>query len=427
MAFSTGPPVKRTGAGVDGGLNCTACHRTFAPANSDARGGVTILAGSYSPGVKQVINVIVNHPDAARWGFQLTARLASDETKPAGAFAADDVVKVLCDDGSAAPCGNAAQTQFVEHSNAPRTAAGAGFTFNVTWTPPATDVGDVVFYAAGNAANGDGTNNNDRIYTTVLRISGPCSLTQKPSVKSVVNGASFQTAWNPGAMLSIFGSNFAGAGKTRGVTAGDIVDRKFPESLGCIAVTVNGQNAPIAYVQQDQINFQSPLIAGSGPASVVVIANPGAPNELRSDAFPAAQQTYAPAFFTFDGKNIAATTATGSGIVADASVGAAAAPAKPGDVVVMYATGLGQTTPAFTPGDIATAAAQTAATVGMTVGGIAVPAADVLYAGVSPQSICGLQQINVKLPLILPDGDLPVTLSVNGAQSPAGAVIAVKK
>src|SRR4051794_9374559 len=86
MAFSTGPPVKRTGAGVDGGLNCTACHRTFAPANSDARGGVTILAGSYSPGVKQVINVIVNHPDAARWGFQLTARLASDETKPAGAF-----------------------------------------------------------------------------------------------------------------------------------------------------------------------------------------------------------------------------------------------------------------------------------------------------------------------------------------------------
>src|SRR4051812_36766208 len=113
MAFSTGPPVKRTGAAVDGGLNCTACHRTFAPANSDTRGGVTILSGSYSPGVKQVIKVIVNHPDATRWGFQLTARLASDESKPVGAFTADDVVQVLCDDGKAAPCSNAAQTQFV--------------------------------------------------------------------------------------------------------------------------------------------------------------------------------------------------------------------------------------------------------------------------------------------------------------------------
>src|SRR5882724_9065197 len=403
MAFSTGPPVKRTGATVDGGLNCTACHRTFAPANSDARGSVAILTGSYTPGVKQVLRVIVSHPDAARWGFQLTSRLASDETRPAGTPTADDVVKVLCDDGNPAPC-SATQTQFVEHSNAPRTAAGAGFTFNVTWTPPATDVGDVLFYAAGNAANGDGTNNNDRIYTTVLRISGPCSLTQEPSVKAVVNGASFQPAWNPGAMLSVFGSNFAAAGETRGVTSGDIVNRKFPDSLGCIAVTVNGQNAPIAYVQQDQINFQAPLVAGSGPAPVVVIANPGAPNELRSDAFPAPQQTYAPAFFTFDGKNVAATTATGSGIVADASVGAAAAPAKPGDVVVMYATGLGQTTPAFTPGDIATAAAQVAASVTVSVGGIAVPAADVLYAGVSPQSICGLQQINVRLPPTLPDG-----------------------
>src|SRR5262249_8212686 len=88
VAFSTGPVVKRTGAAVDGGLNCTACHRTFAPANSDAVGRIVIDALSYVPGVTQTLKINVTRAEASRWGFQLTARLASDETKPAGSFAA---------------------------------------------------------------------------------------------------------------------------------------------------------------------------------------------------------------------------------------------------------------------------------------------------------------------------------------------------
>ena len=427
IAFSTGPPVKRTGAAVDGGLNCTACHRTFAPANSDARGSVAITSASYVPGVKQTIKVTVSHPEAARWGFQLTARLVSDDSKPAGTFSGDDIVKVLCDDGNAAPCGTAAQTQFVEHLNAPRTAAGAGFTFNVTWTPPASDVGDVIFYAAGNAADGNGTNANDRIYTTALRISGPCTITQKPSIKSALNGASFLPAWNSGSMMSLFGTNFAPTGKTRAVTAADIVAQKFPQTLGCIAVTVNGQNAPLAYVQGDQINFQAPTLTGAASASIVVVANPGAPNEIKSDPLVVTtQQALAPALFTFDGKNVAATNATGTAIVADASI-PTAVPAKPGDTVVLYGTGLGPMTPAYSPGDIATAQAPIAATVAISVGGVTVPASDVLYAGASPQSICGLQQINVRLPATLPDGNLPVVLTMSGAQSQTGATIAIKK
>src|SRR5690242_18637204 len=92
LGFSTGPAAKRTGAAVDGGLNCTACHRTFSPANSDPRGRILIEAANYVPGVKQTIKVSVSHPDVARWGFQLTARLASDETKTAGEFSSDSIV-----------------------------------------------------------------------------------------------------------------------------------------------------------------------------------------------------------------------------------------------------------------------------------------------------------------------------------------------
>src|SRR5207302_4184802 len=106
------------------------------------------------------------------------------------------------------------------------------------------------------------TNANDRIYTTVRRISAPCALTQKPTVTGTTNGASFQAPWNVGAMISVFGSNFAAAGKTRPATACDIVASKFPQSLGCIAVAVNGLNAPIAYVQGNQINLQAPALSG---------------------------------------------------------------------------------------------------------------------------------------------------------------------
>src|SRR5438445_13489935 len=102
IAFSTGPPVKRTGAAIDGGVTCTACHTSFRPANSDARGSLVINAASYTPGVKQTIKVTISHPDAARWGFQLTARTVSDESKPAGTFTGDDIVKVLCDNGAPA-------------------------------------------------------------------------------------------------------------------------------------------------------------------------------------------------------------------------------------------------------------------------------------------------------------------------------------
>ena len=416
MGFSTGPPPKRTGAVVDGAVNCTACHRTFAPANSDARGSVRIDASNYVPGVKQTIHVTVSHPDAARWGFEISARLASDETKIAGDFAPNTVVRVICDDGTArgslAPC-QPGQLMFAEHLDAPRTAAGAGFTFSVDWTPPSTDVGDIVFYAAGNAANGDGTNNNDRIYTTVRRVSPPCYLSEKPTVSSMVNGASFRAPWNVGALATIFGSSFARAGSTRQVTAGDIVDKKFPQSLACIAVTVNGQNAPLVYVQRDQINLQVPALAGIGPANVVVIANPGAPNELRSDPMTlSTQQAYAPAIFTADGKNIL-TLSGGT--------------AKPGDVVTFFATGLGTTDPPVSPGDIAQDAAQITAPLSITIGGIFIPLADILYVGLSPQSICGLHQVNVRLPASLPDGEAPVVFTVGGVPSPTGTSISIKR
>ncbi|MGH9666999.1 MAG: hypothetical protein ACRD9L_21450, partial [Bryobacteraceae bacterium] len=277
-------------------------------------------------------------------------------------------------------------------------------------------------------ANGDGTNNGDRIYTTERRISPPCNLTQKPVVTSVVNGASFQSPWNTGALISVFGRNFGPAGAKRTVSDEDLVSQQFPQSLACMAVTLNGQNAPIVYVQPDQINLQAPKLAGVGSVNVVAIANPGAANELRSDPVTInTQNTFAPAFFTFNGTSVAATSADGRTPVANAAVTPAGSPAHPGDIVVLYGTGFGPTDPAYSPGEIPSEAARVTAPTNVMIGGISIAPSDIQYVGLSPQSICGLDQVNVKLPESLPDGDAPVSISVGGMQSPAGTTLPVKR
>ena len=87
MGFSRGAPFASSGVPTDmAGRDCSACHRTFAPTNSDARGKLTVIldAMTYRPGVKQMIRVRLEHPEARRWGFQMTARPTSDTTSMAG-------------------------------------------------------------------------------------------------------------------------------------------------------------------------------------------------------------------------------------------------------------------------------------------------------------------------------------------------------
>ena len=426
FAFSAGPPVKRTGAAVDGGINCTACHSTYGPANSDARGSVVISAANYVPGVKQIVTVSVEHPEALRWGFQLIARTTANQTKQAGTFTSDAVVRIRCETGNE-PCNGG--IEFAEHSNAPRTAAGEGFTFNVTWTPPATDVGNVIFYAAGNAANGDGGLTGDRIYTTLKTVSPnrPCTLTQKPVISSVQNAGSFASSIGPGALISIFGSGFQLAAQPAFVSGGDFVDNGFPRQLSCAALEIDGKRVPITYASGTQINAQAPFGIAAGPVTARIILNPDLTNQVMSDPVTVSVQTLSPGFFSFGSGSVAATVVNSATPVADPAVIPGSVFAKPGDVVTLWATGLGTTSPAIAEGAVAGGIAPVAGTVVLTVGGIAVPTADILYAGLSPSSISGLNQINVKLPAGLPDGKAAVTLEVNGAKAQTGLTIPIKK
>ena len=430
LAFSTGPPIKRTGT-IDGGIDCTACHRTFAPANSDPRGSVRVEnLTDYSPGTVQNLRITISHPEASRWGFQLTARFVTGGGMAGSFQPVNEETKVVCDDGSLTgspgPC-EASRLSWVEHSNAVRTPAGAGKTYEFQWTPPADENGDVIFYFAANAGDGSSTNQGDRVYTGSQRISlsptAACPNNRRPVLRTAVNAAPHAGPIAPNAMVEIYGSDFQPGSRSRIIGAGDLGSGRFPKELSCIAVEIDGQRAPVTYVQQDQINVQAPTINKTGPVSVVVIANPGRPNELRSDVGTVTMQAIAPAFFTFGTSgSIAAQIAGTSTIVANPSVVSGAAPAKPGDIVSLYGSGFGPTNPAGQAGDILPGQSPLVATPSITIGGVAVPASDIQYIGLSPQSISALYQINVRIPASVADGDQPVVLTIGGVQSPAATI-----
>ena len=427
MAFSTGPPIKRTGAPIDGGIDCSACHRTFAPANSDPRGKVTIITPStYVPGQKQNIDIKIDHPEAVKWGFELTARPVNDQTKMAGTFTVTPVIRVQCNPSGDSPCNG--DLEFAEHKAAVVTAATGSYTYTVEWTPPINEVGDIVFYAAGNAANNNNANSGDYIFTTSLRIAagGACNQTVKPTVRTLSNAGSFANTLSSNTMASVFGLNFAVAGRSRQASSGDFVDGAFPKELACVAVEIGGKRAAVTYVQNDQINFQVPTLAGVGPMQASVILNPGRPNELRSDVATVTITAYAPSFFTFNGKSIAALT-TGFKILADPAVVPGGVPAKPGDTVLLYGTGFGFTDPVYQSGEIAAGQTKIKDPLTITIGGTTLAASDILYAGLAPQSISGLYQFNVKIPASAANGDLPVTITIGGVSTQAGATIPVLK
>ncbi len=158
-ASSSGPPPGFTGAPDEN--NCTACH--LGPSNN---GQFAILdaPSSYNPG--QTYQLRISHINAdttrKRWGFQMTA-LAGPNA--AGTFAnLSSNTQTVTDSGRS----------YIQHTSAGTFAGqtgGAEWTLN--WTAPASNVGAVSLYAAGNQANQGTGPDGDQLYTANVTISAP--------------------------------------------------------------------------------------------------------------------------------------------------------------------------------------------------------------------------------------------------------------
>ncbi len=425
FARSAGPPIKRTGAAVDGGLNCTACHRGT-PVNSEF-GRMSLTTTPYQPGVKQTITVRIEDSQAMRWGFQMIARLRSDETKQAGTFTANDNTLVHCNpDERNAPCNG--DLEFASHTlAATKPGTPSPGIFAVEWTPPAQDVGEIIFYAAGNAANNSNTNAGDHIYTTSMVIRPVCNLTQKPTLLGAADAASFRSPVSPNSLFSIFGSGFSSSTNSFRAATSDVVDNKLPTSMACIAVEIGGRRAPLLFVNRGQINAQAPVPQNYGDLDMQVILNPGTPNEIRSDTAKVRISVYNPSWFTFDGKTIAGlNVSSNNALLAEPSVVPTGVVAHPGDIVTLFGTGFGYSEPLHLPGEIPGKAAGLRDPFTVSIGGIQLAPADILYAGLTPDTP-GLYQFNLRVPAGVADGNAPVVVRLVDTQTQSGATIPIRR
>lgn len=186
-AFSAGPPAGYTGAPGEEPEACAECH---VPPDAGT-GRIFITAPlTYVPG--QTYPITVRHqnvdPTRLRWGFQLTVLDTASDEKAGELQNTSGLTQVLNN------AGPGFARQYIEHSAIGTFIGqqnGATWTFN--WTAPATDVGPVRFYAAGNQANNDGNTSGDYIYRTFVA-SAPASSTPdfavsvSPASRSVVPG-----------------------------------------------------------------------------------------------------------------------------------------------------------------------------------------------------------------------------------------------
>jgi uncharacterized protein (TIGR03437 family) len=103
--------------------------------------------------------------------------------------------------------------------------------------------------------------------------------------------------------------------------------------------------------------------------------------------------------------------------------GATTIPAKPGDVIILWATGLGPTNPAA-PLGVATPGTGSYPTASLPTVTVNNTPAMVYGAALAPGS-AGLYQIAIQVPPSLADGDWPIQAMIGGILSPAGTILSV--
>jgi len=232
---------------------------------------------------------------------------------------------------------------------------------------------------------------------------------------SIANSAANVTGlYAPNTFVTIYGENLAYT--TRALAASDISGDMLPTVLGStgVRVLINNIPADIYYVSPTQVNLLIPTSLIPGPVMIQLVVD-----GLAGPAIPIMLQSAAPSLFQLDATTVLAVHLNGSTITA-------ASPAQSGEVVVLFASGLGPTNPAAIPNQIPQQAASVTpmSSFAMLMNGAPVNPQQILYAGVVP-TFAGLFQINVQLPANTPSNP-QIQIGYAGILSPAGRVLSVQ-
>ena len=428
-------------AGVPGEGNCTSCH-TVGPIGT---GNVTIAFpnnGTYLPGVKQHLKITITDSTAKRWGFQLTARLISNYQVMGGSFTPGTDSQLFCTQilasnyslNTAPPCPAQQPLAYPEQTFDGRhinlTTAVGSITYELDWLPPAdANAGNIIFFVSALASNNDGAVIGDITYNNRY-IATPAVQPTNPIISSIVNVAGIPSTFTMGSRMYIQGSGLATTSRNLGQA--DLINGQFPQTVDGVSVTIAGAPALITAVDPGQLRVIVPdTTQAANPAAGsalglwdVIVTNAG----NASAAYQADLEPVAPAPFLWgSSKYTQVYHADGSAVgpVGLNPNGLASAPAAPGELVTIFATGLGVTSPAVTPGVPAPSdiIANLLETPLVLIGGKWAPTSSAMLV---PGTV-GVYAVTVNVPNDATSGDQSIALQVSGVQSDPGPCITVKQ
>jgi uncharacterized protein (TIGR03437 family) len=213
----------------------------------------------------------------------------------------------------------------------------------------------------------------------------------------IVNNAGFPTGpVAPGSMVAIFGSNFGPQTFPSSVP--------LPTTLGGTQIFFDATPAPLVFVSPGQVVAQVPMEMYGQTKALVTPVN----NGIAGVSQIVNLETFAPGIFT---------TGSGDPVIIDNNTGqlvSPSAPASVGDVLIIWATGLGPTlldpatghpapdtaSPALLPVRVTLKGASSGATINP----------PLQYAGLAPGFVA-LYQINMQIPANAPTETVIVTVS----------------
>lgn len=247
-----------------------------------------------------------------------------------------------------------------------------------------------------------------------LNVSAPGPLFLGPGITNA--GSYVNNVVAPGEAVVIFGERF-GPPALAGAALG--TDGKLTTTVGNTRVLFDGVAAPMYYAVAGQVAAFAPFsLAGKASTQVQVEYN-----GVKSPVVQIPVLNAVPSLFTADGSG----GGQGAILNQDQSFNSVT-PESPGNYVVLYGTGAGQTNPGGRDGALAG--------VGGALGTFLLPikvfidgqpATDIAYAGPAPSLVEGVFQVNVRIPAnARRNANLRVIVQVGDKLSQQGVTIAVR-
>jgi uncharacterized protein (TIGR03437 family) len=219
---------------------------------------------------------------------------------------------------------------------------------------------------------------NGKVYVGTENTVAVFGLLTSPAIRVILNSAgNGPGAVAPGSIVSVYGTNLAGS-----------------------RILINGVRAPLLSAGANQINAQVPYETPAGTATVVAMRGSSASTPVALEV-----QKTAPGIFV--------------ALNQDGTVNGPAHPAAPGSTLLVLATGLGATEPAWPTGVKAPAGppANAVVAIGATIGSQTAP---VLAASLAP-GLVGVFQVILRVPGEV-SGSYPLVIQAGGVPSNSLAV-----